>query len=241
VLYVDHTADSKFGGFRIATTERCIKATTSFSRFRFELAPTAEATHLVSEDAAYTSVLSDPASVQALLDREEEALLEAGVLTAADAAELRAFVSRHALLGCLTKLARADERMEESVVHGWKTQGSPLPAALLSRATQCVQMHAQLAQLRAQVSSHNAHIEIVLSDQSRLRQNILSLEKVGKCNLLDRYLKDLDRGEDDILANRKQIDKLRDTEADVRAKLRALKMEIDSHVSKLRAEHDLWP
>jgi len=47
VLYVDHTAAPSLGGYTITTTERMIKATTSFSRYRFELAPTAEGTHLV--------------------------------------------------------------------------------------------------------------------------------------------------------------------------------------------------
>jgi len=239
VLYVDHTAACEHGGFAIATTSRCIKATTSFSRFRFELAPTAEAEHLVSEEATYTTSLSEPSALQELLDRDEASLVGAGALTPDDAAELHALVRRRELLAALASLGRVDEHVKESVVQRWVADGSPLPAALVDKVSHCVQQHAQLTQLAAQADAQNAHIQTTLSDQARLRQNIESLEKVGKCALLTRYLNDLDRGEDDILARRVHIGKLGEREAAVRASLKQLRVEVDTHVSQLRAENDL--
>lgn len=290
MLYIDHTSAAQHGGFSITTTERCIKATTAFSRFRFELAPTAEATHLVSEDARYTERLSDAAKVQELLDREEAGLIEAGVLKPADAAELRAFVKRHELLGALRSLAHADEKMDAATVHRWQTAGSPLPAALLDMAAKCVELHERIATLRSQSAAQSSAIATVFSDQARLRQNIESLEKVrlllappprglappaflraaaacraspllcsraqaeltravgafpplarpqvGKCDLLTRYLEDLNKGEDDILFRRGQIAALAESEADLRTGLRQLRLDIDAHVSRLRAEID---
>jgi len=170
VLYVDHTAAPSLGGYTITTTERMIKATTSFSRYRFELAPTAEGTHLVLEEATHTVRLASAGGVQALLDREEAALITAGVLSKADATELRAFVRRSELLGFLGKLARADEGMDEAMVRRWETQeGSPLPAALLAKASRCVVLHAELAKLRVQESGYTclpAHFLIIVHFKS---------------------------------------------------------------------------
>ncbi|KAJ1641544.1 hypothetical protein T492DRAFT_920404 [Pavlovales sp. CCMP2436] len=225
------------GGYTITTTERMIKATTSFSRYRFELAPTAEGTHLVLEEATHTVRLASAGGVQALLDREEAALITAGVLSKADATELRAFVRRSELLGFLGKLARADEGMDEAMVRRWETQeGSPLPAALLAKASRCVVLHAELAKLRVQESGYSALIQTTLSDQARLRQNLESLEKVGKCELLNRYLKDLNRGEDDILSNRQEIASLQASASKVRGDLKVMRIEIDTEIRLLRAK-----
>ena len=43
------------------------------------------------------------------------------------------------------------------------------------------------------ITYHQANIEATFNNQTRLRENIKSLEKVGKNALTDRYLTDLDK------------------------------------------------
>jgi paraquat-inducible protein B len=55
------------------------------------------------------------------------------------------------------------------------------------------------------VATHHAHIKEVYDNQSRLRENIKSMEKVASSKLVDRYLVDLDKEEDDLIDTRQVI------------------------------------
>merc|ERR1719377_230047 len=72
-LYIDHSADPRHDGYAIQTTERAIKQTTAFSRYRVELAPQEELTFLVEGHA----VLKAPAraALAAFVKRDERAAL----------------------------------------------------------------------------------------------------------------------------------------------------------------------
>ena len=59
------------------------------------------------------------------------------------------------------------------------------------------------------VQLQESHIKEAFTNQERLRQNIMSLEKVKNQSLIDRYCRDLDREEDELIAARKVIDQMR--------------------------------
>ena len=53
LVYVDHTASNAHGGYSVTTTENCIKSSTGFSRFCFELSPQEEVVFKVQEEAMH--------------------------------------------------------------------------------------------------------------------------------------------------------------------------------------------
>jgi len=237
VLYVDHTASSYRGGFAITTTERCIKSTTAFSRFRFELAAQTEMMHEVCEEASYSERVTSARAVQQLLDKEAALAPEARMLSEEDAEGLRTYLHRLHVIACLDAVDTIED-VDMSVVQRWQAGEYPaLPRSLIRLVEDAVKVQAEVSAARTRARDHDAHIQTILSDQARLRTNIQSLEKVGKNPLVDRYLKDLDRGEDSILSARKKIDTLKSEEAQLAQRLRGLKAELDEAVEHVRTEH----
>ena len=64
---------------------------------------------------------------------------------------------------------------------------------------------AVLDDCRAQVSAKEKSIADTFKNQERLRQNIRSFEKQANSKLVKRYLADMDREEDDLIRQRKEI------------------------------------
>merc|ERR1712065_30244 len=67
---------------------------------------------------------------------------------------------------------------------------------------------AELDRCRMQVSAKEKSIADTFKNQERLRQNIRSFEKQASSKLVKRYLADMDREEDDLIRQRKEIKKL---------------------------------
>jgi len=59
-FYIDHSASSAHNGYRITTTEGCVKAVTGFARFELSLAPSEEKNLEVKEEATYDVIVSSP-------------------------------------------------------------------------------------------------------------------------------------------------------------------------------------
>lgn len=57
--------------------------------------------------------------------------------------------------------------------------------------SQILDLQGKLKQVSNQISSANEHIKVVFTNQSRLRENIKSLEKITDSELVKRYLSDL--------------------------------------------------
>merc|ERR1712050_312435 len=52
----------------------------------------------------------------------------------------------------------------------------------------------------------NSHVKKIFENQSRLRENIKSMEHVRTGSLLDRYMNDMDKEESDLIETRKRIE-----------------------------------
>jgi len=57
---------------------------------------------------------------------------------------------------------------------------------------------------------------------------------------VDRYCKDLNNEEDDLIKKRKQIDELVEMRNSMKAKLANLKLEVKSEIDKMQKELDEW-
>ena len=84
--------------------------------------------------------------------------------------------------------------------------------------------------------AHNSTIAETFKNQDRLRENIRSLEKVGTNALTTRYLKDLDKEEDGLIAMRREIAGLEEKDAALRAAMAAAQLKLAAEVKRLRDE-----
>jgi len=87
-------------------------------------------------------------------------------------------------------------------------------------------------ELQRQMNVHNDHIKKIFENQSRLRDNIKSLEKILDSDLVRRYLKDLNRQEDDLNSTRKNITELVEEEAQINEQIKHLNLEISTITKK---------
>ena len=69
-------------------------------------------------------------------------------------------------------------------------------------------------------------------NQDRLRENIRSMEKVGTNKLTDRYLKDLDKEEDELIQTRRAIARLEEEEANLVREMSAALLELGTQVRR---------
>lgn len=95
---------------------------------------------------------------------------------------------------------------------------------------------AELRELERQKDTHRSHINKIVANQEGLRSNIKSLEKVSNTTLVDRYIRDLDSQEDDLIATQSLMDQLAEDMAERLAGVKQLKLETASAATKLRQD-----
>lgn len=74
----------------------------------------------------------------------------------------------------------------------------------------------------------------MFANQERLRENIRSFEKIGSNELLKRYLADMGKEEDELIATRTKIAKLDEQDARLAAEVTAAELTLSADVLKLR-------
>ena len=239
-LYVDHSADPRHDGYAIQTEERAIKQTTAFTRFRVELAPQQELTFAVEETATHSSLKSTAAAIKALLAAEWLQGTGNSVLPASARAALAAFVSRDERSSLLTKVER-ELRSLDAVgaavssrdLLAWR-EARALPEAMLAKLEALHGLRAKRNEGQRKKGASEAKIAEAFTNQERLRENIRSMEKVGTNALLTRYLKDLDKEEDDLIQTRRAIARLDEEDAAYVRQIGAAQLELGTVVQRLR-------
>ncbi len=116
-----------------------------------------------------------------------------------------------------------------------------LPASLLDSLDAVQRLGAQRHEARRKAAALEAHVATVFKNQDRLRSNIKSMEKVtdskGASNpLTQRYLKDLDKEEDDLIQTRRSLAALGEAEAALAREVGEARLVIMQEVKSLRAE-----
>jgi len=205
-LYVNHTASPAHGGFTITTTEGASKRTVGFTRFEKSLLPEEEIEMVVDEEATYETAIRGVSHVKTFLAERAPALLQAELLSPSLMGALEDLVRRQQLLAVL------DSCIQHGSLDpvGWRTTMS-LPSdwgALLAACEQVQTLNAQRAETRRSIDTLKSHTSAIVTSQERLRANIKSLEKMPGSDLMARYMRDLDREEDDLIQTRTKLEEL---------------------------------
>merc|ERR1712014_3744 len=67
-------------------------------------------------------------------------------------------------------------------------------------------LDAKKKELERKQNMDKTRVQKIFENQSRLRENIKSMEAVRTGNLLDRYMNDMDKEENDLIETRKRIE-----------------------------------
>jgi hypothetical protein len=235
-LYIDHEADARHEGYVITTTAHAIKQTTAFARYRYVLAPQQQVTFTVDERASYCVRLTSLPQLRLLLAKT----YDEAILAAADRSLLELMVSkweRKARLSLVSASEPMGEDVSETELQSWREQGA-LPKELLQTLDALNALKAKRAAGERQTKARIAQIKEVFTNQDRLRENIRSFEKFGTNVLTERYLKDLDKEEDELIAMRRAIAALEEADATLVSEIKAMQLVLAADVSRVKEELD---
>jgi hypothetical protein len=227
-FYVDHTADTRHDGFVVTTKERCIKSVMGFSRYEFlDIPPGGVVSFNVEEHATFKQEITTTSDLISFVSRRASGLLEKSALDKDTLSVLKSIISRSQTLSAL-KIIETTSYTEREIMT-WKglfsvdpQQGTILPKELLELLDKVVTLQSREKDITRSINVYNEHINKVFQNQTRLRENIRSLEKLTESDLIKRYLKDLDKEEDDLQKTRSAIDQLESEKARVQAELKDL-------------------
>jgi len=209
-FYIDHVADASHGGFIITTKDNCIKSVMGFSRFEFNLPPLAVVEFVVTEEAIYSTDVNW--DLPNFIIRRVPRLILDGVMKDETLSILKGIVKRTNARTALTAIEQ--ERFTDLNLTNWRAGTSVdsttpiLGPEFLDAVEKILNQKKLSAETQKQVDSLNSNIQKIFQNQKRLRDNILSLEKISAVDLMKRYLSDLDKEEDDLAATRVKIDGL---------------------------------
>jgi ubiquitin len=237
-FYVDHTASSAHGGY-VVTTSECgpasrVKDVTGFSRYAMDLAPMQEVQLAVVEEAHYKEQVSGARAIEGWVEsKPAKELVAAGLLSSDLLAELKRVVVQSNLRHILSRIERLD--LTDQNLHQWQSADEAVPAALLEKLLKLRVEEGTVKDLERQANTHAEHVQQIFANQERLRSNIKSLEKVASNKLVERYLTDLDREEDDLIATNNLIKKAEEDRVATIARVNEQKVVIKAEAAKMRA------
>eukprot|EP00928_Gymnodinium_smaydae_P089680 TRINITY_DN735_c0_g1_i2.p1 TRINITY_DN735_c0_g1~~TRINITY_DN735_c0_g1_i2.p1 ORF type:complete len:844 (+),score=129.08 TRINITY_DN735_c0_g1_i2:63-2534(+) len=234
-LYVEHTARTDRGGFSITSTEKCVKQTTGWARYCLEVEPEAELTLDVIEEATYEEVLGmSETSILKFLTSRASAFEDSGVLSADVADALRGKLARLRLGTLLDSLVRPEGIEEEDLIswterrYPWSPDSEQCSGlddvavelrTLLSQVRNLKIIQSEKAEIKRKQNVDSNRVKKIFENQQRLRENIKSMEHVRTGSLLDRYMSDMDKEENDLINTRRRVD---EAEEEVAEKTRAV-------------------
>jgi len=213
-LYIEHTASADNGGFEITSKECCVKQVTGWARYQLEVQPEAEGELQVVEEANYHEALrmSDDSIAKFLTDRAPS-LLEKGILSEQVVQALHERREGLRLGTLLTAFTRPADISEEQLLswerRDWKCDPNGVQAEvkeLLVVRRKLRDLEGQKKELARKQSLSKDRVKKIFENQARLRDNIRSMENVRTGTLLDRYMSDMDREENDLIETRKGVE-----------------------------------
>ncbi|CAF5229273.1 unnamed protein product, partial [Rotaria magnacalcarata] len=89
-----------------------------------------------------------------------------------------------------------DSKITDSQIRTWTPKRDLIPTSLFDKSVAILDTQVNIGQLETKIKSREANIKSIFENQERIRQNIKSLEKIEKSDLMTRYLKDLNTEED---------------------------------------------
>eukprot|EP00727_Mastigamoeba_balamuthi_P000398 m51a1_g10355 putative ubiquitin family protein (805) ;mRNA; f:24566-27425 len=244
-FYLEHNASAADGGYAITTAAKNVaRAAMGFARYEFALAPGQEVAFDVTEEATTVALTTEARELAQLVARAQP-LLERKLLSPADLEALRGIVRTRETADALASVE--SEAFDERSLHAWQAGSSAdaapaeglLPAPLLEKVRTVLALRARQGECQRTAASLEERIRKMFADQSRLRENIKSLEKQPGCELVKRYLGDLNKAEDTILGLRAKAEELEQQQAAVAAQAKEILVSLCTEAHKLREALDL--
>lgn len=209
-FYVDHTADVGNDGYVIITKENCIKSVTGFSRYAFTLKPQETVRFSVVEEASYTSNVTNINSLESFLVKQMPDFLKANLkgLTNEVAETLKKIVGKKDVMEALKKMS--NDSFSEKEYLKWVElyfDKKVLGQGLKEKLIKSLNIRNKINELTSLGMSANEAVKKNHENQSRIRENIRSLEKMPTSDLMKRYLRDMDQEEDELKLLKLEADK----------------------------------
>ena len=210
-FYVDHTADAGNGGYLITTKDKCVKSVTGFSRFSFSLKPQEKIQFAVVEEAQYYVDQTNIYFLEGFVNKQIPELLKVKVKGLTDEVYdiLKKIVGRKDLIEGLKKMST--ENFTEKEFLKWVElyfDTKILNSSLKEKLIRSLNIRNKINEVSARSVEANDAVQKNYSNQSRLRENIKSLEKMPSSDLMKRYLRDMDKEEDDLKLLKLESEKL---------------------------------
>jgi len=235
-IYVEHSSRSDRGGFVIKTTEHCEKQVTGWARYCLAVEPESPVVLEVVEEACYHEALNmTEAGLERFFAARMKPLREEGVLGEDVVEALRQVQGRLRLGALIGALVRPLSISEEQLL-GWeqtdlfRLEGAEGVEAqvrdLLRQVRDLQRLESEKAEVSRKQSVDESRVQKIFENQSRLRENIKSMEHVRTGNLLERYMNDMDQEESDLIQTRSRIEESEEKRAEVEREVARLALQI---------------
>ena len=201
-FYIDHPANTQYNGYVITTKEKAIKSVTGFSRYCISLAPQEQVEFLVSEEAKYSTSISDIAGLEDFINKKLDNLLANNTagLTTELVEFLKTTVGKKDLVGSIKKMSTQSFTEKEFIqwtelYFDTKIIGNEIKDKLSKHLF----LNKRVSELNALYEDYTEAIKRNHKNQERLRENIKSLEHMSNSDLMKRYLSDMGKEEDELM------------------------------------------
>merc|ERR1712187_180997 len=106
--------------------------------------------------------------------------------------------------------------------------------ALLAQGRILLRLGADKKELQRKQGVANTRVSKIFENQSRLRENIKSMEAVRTGNLLDRYMNDMDKEENDLIGTRQRIEQAEEAIASLSQNISKLTLQISMKAKQVK-------
>lgn len=248
-LYIEHTARTDCGGFSITSTEHRVKQTTGWARFCLSVNPEAELSLEVAEEANYEESLPVTApSISKFLATRARRLQDDGVLSGECFRALKRSLGQLRLASMLQVLVQPRQVSEEQLL-GWEQRDVPWAPdepcedpdgfatevrEILAQTRELQRQDAEIQEIQRKQTLDSTRVNKIFENQKRLRENIKSMEHVRTGSLLERYMNDMDKEENDLIATRKRMEESEETVAKMTHEASRLMLQIVMKTKQLQ-------
>jgi len=232
-LYVDHTASPLHGGFVITTQDKCVKKTANFSRFEFNLAPEQEIEFCVKEEAQYGRQLRSLYDLLSFHKKIIPQLVASNKVSKQFMSDLEGLIALRQLKEELTKLRNG--HINQADIDRCKViMTKSYLRVVIQETEKWLVLKNKIEEKKRSIKTQKSNKEDIKEIQARLRENIKNFEHVvnnsATNKLLERYLKDLNKQEDELINCNKLVEKLTGEIFNEENMLGALRQQICSYV-----------
>jgi hypothetical protein len=179
-----------------------------FSRFELKLEPQEEIEFIVDEQAQHSKNIYEASALETFLDKQVPELLQSKLIDEKTIQLIEKIITHKFVQQVLRHII--DNTITDNQIRTWISKRDLIPTSLFDKSLAIVDIQKILRDIEKQIQLHEAHIKSIFENQERIRQNIKSLEKIEKSDLMTRYLKDLNTEEDDLQRTRRNISTLQE-------------------------------